>query len=122
MKGDLEYKDWEEKTKKIRSLPRYLKYTLFYQDKLELKEIHKLEFPKVFFIFDELKQKGIRYYNRLKYREALEYFNYAYGLMKWIEFKDINRQKNFLKKPSMEGILDEDINIKQCFMDSPESQ
>ena len=122
LKGDLEYKDWEEKTKKIRSLPRYLKYTLFYQDKQELKEIHKLEFPKVFFIFDELKQKGIRYYNRLKYREALEYFNYAYGLMKWIEFKDINRQKNFLKKPSMEGILDEDINIKQCFMDSPESQ
>ena len=122
LKGDLDLPVWQEKTKKIRSLPRYLKYTLFYQDKPELKEIHKLEFPKVFFIFDELKQKGIRYYNRLKYREALEYFNYAYGLMKWIEFKDINRQKNFLIKPSMDAILDSDINIKRCYMDSIEGQ
>ena len=122
LKGDLDSDQWLEKTKEIRNLPRYLKYTLFYQDKKELQEIHKLEFPKIFFIFDELKQKGIRYYNRLKYREALEYFNYAYGLMKWIEFKDIKRQNNFIKKPSMDAILDTDINIKQCYMDSPDGE
>ena len=122
LKGNLEEDDWKQKTEKIRNIPRHLKYTLFYQDQKELEEIHKLEFPKIFFMFDELKQKGIRYYNRNKFREALEYFNYAYGLMKWIEFKDKNRQKNFIKKPSMNAILDEDIEIKQCYMDDPSAE
>ena len=122
LKGDLEENDWKEKTEKIRNLPRHLKYTLFYQDQPELENIHKLEFPKVFFMFDELKQKGIRYYNRRKFREALEYFNYAYGLMKWVEFKDKERQKNFIKKPSMNAILDDDIEIKSCYMDEPKAE
>ena len=122
LRGGLSDEEWIEKTKKIRSLPRHLKYTIFYQHQKELQEVHKFEFPKVFFMFDEIKQKGIRYYNRKKYRESLEYLNYAYGLMKWIEFKDRNRQENFLKKPSLCGILDEDINIKSCYMDSPEGQ
>ena len=122
LKGNLDENDWKAKTEKIRNLPRHLKYTLFYQDQPELENIHKLEFPKVFFMFDELKQKGIRYYNRRKFREALEYFNYAYGLMKWIEFKDKERQKNFIKKPSMNAILDEDIEIKTCYMDEPKAE
>ena len=122
LRGGLSDEEWIEKTKKIRSLPRHLKYTLFYQHQKELKEVHKFEFPRVFFIYDEIRQKGIRYYNRKKYRETLEYLNYAYGLMKWIEFKDIKRQENFLKKPSLDGILDEDINIKSCYMDAPEGQ
>ena len=122
LRGGLSDEKWIEKTQKIRSLPRHLKYTIFYQHQKELREVHKFEFPKVFFIFDEIKQKGIRYYNRRKYRESLEYLNYAYALMKWIEFKDVNRQENFLKKPSLDGILDEDINIKSCYMDAPEGQ
>ena len=122
LKGNLDENEWREKTEKIRNLPRHLKYTLFYQDQKELDNIHKLEFPKVFFMFDELKQKGLRYYNRRKFREALEYFNYAYGLMKWVEFKDKERQKNFLKKPSMNAILDEDIEIKTCYMDEPKAE
>ena len=122
LRGGLSDEEWIEKTKKIRSLPRHLKYTLFYQHQKELKEVHKFEFPRVFFIYDEIRQKGIRYYNRKKYRETLEYLNYAYGLMKWIEFKDIKRQENFLKKPSLDGILDKDINIKSCYMDAPEGQ
>ena len=122
LRGGLSDEEWIEKTKKIRSLPRHLKYTLFYQHQKELKEVHKFEFPRVFFIYDEIRQKGIRYYNRKKYRETLEYLNYAYGLMKWIEFKDIKRQENFLKKPSLDGILDEDINIKSCYVDAPEGQ
>ena len=122
LRGGLSDEEWIEKTKKIRSLPRHLKYTIFYQQQKELQEVHKFEFPKVFFIYDEIRQKGIRYYNRKKYREALEFLNYAYGLMKWIEFKDKNRQENFLKKPSLNGILDEDININSCYMDLPEVQ
>ena len=124
LKGGLSEEEWLQRTKKVRSLPRHLKYTLFYQNQQheELLKIHKYEFPKVFFIYDELKQKGIRYYNRNKYREALEYLNYAYGLLDWIEFKDKKRQENFLKKPTLDAILDEDIEIKRCYMDSPEGQ
>ena len=122
LKGNLEEDEWKEKTKIIRNLPRHLKYTLFYQNQKELEEIHKLQFPKIFFMFDELKQKGIRYYNRRKFREALEYFNYAYGLLKWVEFKDKERQKNFIIKPSMNAILDSDVDIKKCNMDDPKSQ
>ena len=122
LKGNLEEDEWKEKTKTIRNIPRHLKYTLFYQNQKELENIHKLHFPKVFFMFDELKQKGLRYYNRCKYREALEYFNYAYGLLKWIEFKDKERQKNFIIKPSMNAILDSDIEIKKCYMDDPKAE
>ena len=122
LRGGLSDEEWIEKTKQIRSLPRHLKYTIFYQHQKELREVHKYEFPKVFFIYDEIRQKGIRYYNRKKYRETLEYLNYAYGLMKWIEFKDAKRQENFLKKPSLDGILDEDINVKSCYIDAPEGQ
>ena len=122
LKGNLDEEEWNEKTKIIRNLPRHLKYTLFYQNQKELENIHKLHFPKVFFMFDELKQKGLRYYYRRKFREALEYFNYAYGLLKWIEFKDKERQKNFIIKPSMNAILDSDIEIKKCYMDDPKAE
>ena len=122
LKGNLDEDEWKEKTKTIRGLSRHLKYTLFYQNQKELEEIHKLHFPKIFFMFDELKQKGIRYYNRRKFREALEYFNYAYALLKWVEFKDKERQKNFIVKPSMNAILDSDIEIKKCYLDDPKSE
>ena len=122
LRGNLDEEEWNEKTKTIRNLQRHLKYTLFYQNQKELENIHKLHFPKVFFMFDELKQKGLRYYYRRKFREALEYFNYSYGLLKWIEFKDKERQKNFIIKPSMNAILDDDIEIKKCYMDDPKAE
>ena len=77
LRGGLSQEEWIEKTKKIRKYPRHLKYTLFYQNQEKLKEVHKAEFPRVFFIYDDIKQKGIRLYNRKKYREALEHLNYA---------------------------------------------
>ena len=86
LRGNLSQEEWIEKTKKLRKYPRHLKYTLFYQNQEKLKEVHKAEFPRVFFIYDDIKQKGIRLYNRKKYREALEHLTYAYGLLRWIEF------------------------------------
>ena len=122
LRGGLNDNEFLEKTEKIRKMPRHLKYTIFYQNKDELKQIHKEIFPKVFFLYDEIKQKGIRYYNRKKFRECLECMNYAYGLMKWIEFKDEKKNKNFLVKPSLDGILDEDIIEKEVYMDAPDGQ
>ena len=96
LRGGLSQQEWLEKTTKIRKYPRHLKYTLFYQAQEKLQEVHKAEFPRVFFIYDDIKQKGIRFYNRKKYREAIEHLNYAYGLMKWIQFKDKKRQSDFV--------------------------
>ena len=120
LRGSLTQEEWLEKTKKIRKFPRHLKYTLFYQNQEKLKEVHKAEFPRVFFIYDDIKQKGIRLYNRKKYREALEHLTYAYGLLRWIEFKDKKRQADFVIKPSLEGILDDEIEEKKCYLDAPD--
>jgi len=120
LRGSLNQEEWIEKTKKIRKYPRHLKYTLFYQNQEKLKEVHKAEFPRVFFIYDDIKQKGIRLYNRKKYREALEHLTYAYGLLRWIEFKDKKRQADFVIKPSLEGILDDEIEEKKCYLDAPD--
>ena len=120
LRGSLTQEEWIEKTKKIRKYPRHLKYTLFYQNQEKLKEVHKAEFPRVFFIYDDIKQKGIRLYNRKKYREALEHLTYAYGLLRWIEFKDKKRQADFVIKPSLEGILDDEIEEKRCYLDAPD--
>ena len=120
LRGGLSQEEWIEKTKIIRKYPRHLKYTLFYQNQEKLKEVHKAEFPRVFFIYDDIKQKGIRLYNRKKYREALEHLNYAYGLLRWIEFKDKKRQSEFVVKPSLDGILDEEIEEKKCYLDAPD--
>ena len=120
LRGGLSQQEWIEKTKKIRKFPRHLKYTLFYQAQEKLQEVHKAEFPRVFFIYDDIKQKGIRFYNRKKYREAIEHLNYAYGLMKWIQFKDKKRQNDFVVKPSLDGILDDEIEEKKCYLDAPD--
>ena len=120
LKGGLSQQEWLEKTKKMRKYPRHLKYTLFYQSQEKLKEVHKAEFPRVFFIYDDIKQKGIRLYNRKKYHEALEHLNYSYGLLRWIEFKDKTRQTDFVIKPSLDGILDEEIVEKRCYLDAPD--
>lgn len=94
-----------------------MKYTLFYQNQEKLTKVHALEFPRVFFLFDDIKEKGNRMFRRKKYRDAIEHYIYAYGLLKWIEFKDKKRQEDFLKKPSLDPILDSDIEEKHVYLD-----
>jgi tetratricopeptide (TPR) repeat protein len=117
MRGMLEDEEYFEKTKKIRHYPRHMKYTLFYQNQEKLQKVHEKEFPMVFFIYDEIKEKGNRMFRRKKYREAVEHYTYAYGLLKWIEFKDKKKQEEFLKKPSLDPILDSDIIEKKVYLD-----
>jgi hypothetical protein len=117
MRGGIDEDEFLEKTKTIRQLPRHMKYTLFFQNQEKLAKVHQAEFPRVFFIYDDVKEKGNRMYRRKKYREAIENYTYSYGLLKWIEFKDKKRQEDFLKKPSLDPILDSDITEKQVYLD-----
>lgn len=98
-------------------MPRHLKYTIFSQRDEKLQKLHELEFPKVFFAFDEIKERANRLFKRQKFREAVNHYSQAYGLMKWLEFKEKKRNSEILSKPSMDPILDSEILIKQCYLD-----
>jgi tetratricopeptide (TPR) repeat protein len=117
LRGLLEDEEFFEKTKKVRRYPRHMKYTLFYQKDEKLQKVHKSEFPRVFFVYDDIKEKGSRFYRKKQYKEAIDHYIYAYGLLKWIEFKDENRGKDFLKNPSLDPILDDDIVEKMVYLD-----
>jgi len=98
-------------------MPRHKKYTLFNQRDEKLQKIHKKEFPVVFFAYDDIKEKGNRLYKRGKFREAIQHYSYSYGLLRWIEFKDEKRGQEIITKPSLDPILDQDIEEKIVYLD-----
>jgi hypothetical protein len=78
--GGLSDKQFKQKTAKLSSLPKHLKYTLLNKNET-MKKIHKKEFPEAFFPYNELKEKGNREYKRKRYREAIEYYyNVTFGV------------------------------------------
>ena len=117
MRGSLEPEEFFEKTKKIRAMPRHLKYSLFVQHQPNLIKVHEKEFPMVYFLFDDIKRKADRLYKRKKFREAVDHYTFAYGLLKWVQFKDKTRQENLLKRPTLDPILDDDIDEKIVYLD-----
>jgi tetratricopeptide (TPR) repeat protein len=101
--------EFSRKTTKIRQYPHHLKYTLFANEKI--KSLREKEFIFVFYTFDEIKEKGNKLFKRGKFKEALENYMEAYSLLKWIEFKDRNKNNYFYSKLIREEIpiLDDDI-------------
>ena len=116
LRGGLSKNDWLENTKKVRNYPRHLKNTLFFQSQIKLKKIHEESFSKIYEIYITIKKNGINLYINKKYKECLDHFNYAYGLFKWIEFKDSNIKLNSVNNESF-SILDNDIEEKQVLTD-----
>jgi len=58
-------------TRKIRKIPKHLKYTLFVND--EIKNIRKKnDFSYIAHKFSEYKEKGNKFYKKKKFREAIE--------------------------------------------------
>jgi tetratricopeptide (TPR) repeat protein len=115
--GLLTENEFLEKTSNLSKMPRHKKYTLFNQRDEKLQKLHEKEFPVVFFAFDDIKEKANRLYKRGKFRDAIQHYSYAYGLLRWIEFKDKKRGQEFISKPSLDPILDEDIIEKIVFLD-----
>ena len=113
LRGNLEKEDWTLKTSKIRTYPRHLKNTLFYQNNEKLRKIHSFNYKKIYQIYTKIKNEALKLYNDKNYRECLEQFNYAYGLFKWIEFKDKNIKLNEVINKEDFAILDSDIEEKR---------
>ena len=118
LRGNMEKADWTEKTKKIKNYPRHLKNTLFYQNNEKLQQIHKQNFQKIYKIYSKIKKFGLNLYNNKKFRECLEQFNYAYGLFRWIEFKDNNIKINEIINKENFTILDSDIEEKKIILNT----
>ena len=77
LQGTLKRLEFLEKTKKLKNYPRHLKYSLFRNTDEKLEKLREKEFPIVFFIYDEIKEKGNKLYKKKKFREAINVYTYV---------------------------------------------
>ena len=117
LRGGLSKNEWLEKTKNIRKYPKHLKNTLFYQSQEKLQDIHKQSFSKIYQIYIMIKKRGYNLYKNKLFNECLEHFNYAYGIFKWLEFKDKNVKLNSINNETF-SILDGNIELKQVIIEN----
>jgi len=108
-------KEGIEKSKFLRSIPKHLRNTIFIKNS-KVDDIRKREFPVVFLICEEMKEKAIKFYESKKYFDALSLFNSMYALFKWIEIKDPKKREAFLNNYDFKeenNLYDADIEIKR---------
>jgi hypothetical protein len=108
-------KEGIEKSKILRNMPKHLRNTIFIRNK-RIEEIRKKEFPVIFLICEEMKEKAYNLYESKKYNEALNLFNIMYSLFKWVVIKDPKRRQEFLEKFDFQkenSLLDEEVEIRR---------
>ena len=112
-------KEGIEKSKFLRNMPRHLRNTLFIKN-TKVEEIRKREFPIIFLVCEEMKEKAYKLYESKKYIEALNLFNAMYSLFKWVEIKDAKKKEAFLTKYDFKeenNLYDSDIEIRRITTD-----
>ena len=117
-------KDLMNKSKKIRSLPKFIRNTLFLNDD-SIKRVRKMNFSQSFIVGEQLKENTEKIYREGNYYEALQQYILIYSLFRWLEFKDKNKEKVLLKdvtKISDMPIIDDDIILKRCAVNDPEKR
>jgi len=77
LQGTLTRQEFHDKTQKLRSYPRHLKYSIFRNTDEKLIKLREKEYPIVFFIYDEVKEKGNKMYKKKKFREAINIYSYV---------------------------------------------
>lgn len=89
-KLDFSSLDGKKRTNKSRvifdSYPIYLQHTLFYSSE-DLQKIRTFECCSRFMAYEELRERGNKEYHQGKYNGALEYYERALSLFKWLEYK-----------------------------------
>ena len=108
-------KEGLEKSKILRKMPKHLRNTIFIKNK-RIEEIRKKEFPIIFLICEEMKEKAYKLYESKKFNEALNIFNIMYSLFKWVVIKDPKKEEEFLYKYDFQkenNLLDEEIEIRR---------
>lgn len=74
-----------DRRQKFEKYSLYLKNTLFQPD--HLKKLRKLEFMEKLVALDDFKKAGNKHYHAKEYEKALECYEFAYGIYKYLEFK-----------------------------------
>ena len=108
-------KEGIEKSRFLRKMPKHLRNTIFIKNK-RIQDIRNKEFPVIFLICEEMKEKAYNLYESKKYNEALNIFNIMYSLFKWVVIKDPKKREDFLNKYDFQkenSLLDEDIEIRR---------
>ena len=108
-------KEGIEKSKFLRKMPKHLRNTIFIKNK-RIEDIRNKEFPVIFLICEEMKEKAYNFYESKKYNEALNIFNIMYSLFKWVVIKDQKKREDFLNKYDFQkenSLLDEEIEIRR---------
>ncbi len=90
MMGNLDILEFRSKTKLLRNYPKHLKNTLFLKDD-RINKIRNKDFTIVFFAYEEVREKANNFYKKKLYKKAINYFTFAYSIMKWLELKEIKK-------------------------------
>jgi tetratricopeptide (TPR) repeat protein len=84
--------------------PIYLQHSLFFNGE-DYKKVRGIECCSRFLPYEKLREKGNKYFNKGKYIEALDYYERALSLFKWLEyFEEDNTEKSLSKIPSQQSI------------------
>ena len=108
-------KEGIENSKILRNMPRHLRNTIFIKnDKVE--QLRKREFPVLFLLCEEMKEKAYKLYESKKYIEVLNLYNVMYSLFKWVVIKDPKKREAFLTNYDFKeenNLYDKDIEIRR---------
>jgi tetratricopeptide (TPR) repeat protein len=71
----------------------------------DYKKVRGIECCSRFLPYEKLREKGNKYFNKGKYTEALDYYERALSLFKWLEqFEEENTEKSLSRIPSQQSI------------------
>ena len=65
--------EFEAKRQKFNNYPLYLQETLFFNDE-QLNKLRKVEISQRFFVCDDWRERGNRYYHKENYKKAMYYY------------------------------------------------
>ncbi|EGR30496.1 hypothetical protein IMG5_130470 [Ichthyophthirius multifiliis] len=88
----------KEKRKIFDTFPVYLKHTLFMKDE-NMKKVRELEVAQRFFVYDKLREKGNKEFNKGNAEESIKYYEQALSCFKWLEHveKEEDEQEEEIK-------------------------
>lgn len=72
-RGMYKKEEFEAKRQKFNNYPLYLQETLFFNDE-QLKKLRKVEISQRFFVCDDWRERGNRYYHKENYKKAMYYY------------------------------------------------
>ena len=70
--------------------PIYLQHTLFFNGE-DFQKVRTLEVCSRFLAYEELREKGNKYFNKGQFVKSLDYYERAMSLFRWLEHKETEK-------------------------------